>query len=58
MEEATFSSPAIAEEMKRVYGDNAKVVKIDMRHEEEVRKYVMNIEEARKKAATSKLHFP
>lgn len=58
MEEAAFSSPPIAEEIKRVYGDSAKVIKINMRHEEEVRKYVMNIEEARKKAATSRLHFP
>ena len=58
MEHTTFSSPAIARAMKKIYGSSTKVVKIDMRHEEEVRKYVMKIEEAHKKAAESKLTFP
>jgi len=58
MEQSIFSSPAIAKEMKRIYGTSTKVVKIDMHHEEEVRKYVMKIEEAHKKAAESKLTFP
>ena len=58
MEQSTFSSPAIAKEMKKIYGSRAREVKIDMRHEEEVRKYVMKIEEAHKKAAESKLTFP
>ena len=58
MEQSMFSSPAIAKEMKRIYGSRTEVVRIDMRHEEEVRKYVMKIEEAHKKAAESKLTFP
>jgi len=58
MGQSIFSSPVIAKEMKKIYGSNAKVVKIDMRHENEVRKYVTKIEEAHKKAAQSKLTFP
>ncbi len=58
MEHTTFSSPAIAKEMKRIYGNRTKVVRIDMRHEEEVKKYVMKIEEAYRKAAESELTFP
>ena len=52
------NSPAIALEMKRIYGDKCKTFKIEMLYEDEVRKYVMNIEEAHKKAAHSTLHFP
>jgi len=53
----TFTSPAIAKEMARIYGDSTKVVKIEMRHEQEVKNYVMKIEKAHKKAAGSKLNF-
>lgn len=58
MEHSTFTSPAIAEEMQRIYGSSTKVINIKIRHEEEVKKYVMGIEDAHKKAATSKLAFP
>ncbi|MFX1555030.1 MAG: hypothetical protein ACFFBV_13980 [Promethearchaeota archaeon] len=58
MEADTFSSPAIAKRMKRIYGDKTKEVKITLLHEKEVRDYVMSIEEAHKKAAKSKLTFP
>ena len=58
MERITFSSPEIAQEMQRVYGNKSSLVKITMRHEEEVKKYVMKIEEAHDKAANSKLSFP
>ncbi len=57
MGNSIFSSPAIAKEMRKIYGSSTRVVQIDMRHEEEVRKYVMKIEEAHKKAAKSKLTF-
>ena len=53
-----MDSPAIAKEMLRVYGDKCKVIKVEMLYEEEVRKYVMGIEDAHKKAAHSTLHFP
>ena len=48
---------AIAEEMKRVYGDKCKVIKIEMLYEEEVQKYVMGIEKANRKAKNSTLVF-
>lgn len=58
MEPATFSSPAIAKKMERVYGNRTKRVTIELLHEKEVKDYVMSIEEAHKKAAKSKLTFP
>lgn len=57
-ESTTFSSPAIAKKMERVYGSSAKRVKIELLHEKEVKDYVMSIEEAHKKAAKSKITFP
>jgi hypothetical protein len=57
-EPTTFSSPAIAKKMERVYGSSAKKIKIELLHEKEVRDYVMSIEAAHKKAAKSKLTFP
>ena len=57
MEKVTFSSPEIAKEVKKRYGASAVVVRFDMSHEEEVRKYVMKIEDAHKKAASSTLSF-
>lgn len=57
MKRTTFSSPKIAKAMEQVYGKNTKVMKIEMQHEDEIKKYVMEIEEAHKKAACSKLAF-
>lgn len=57
MKKVAFSCPEIAKEIKKRYGTNAVVVRFDMRHEEEVRKYVMKIEDAHKKAASSTLSF-
>ncbi|MBF8303955.1 MAG: hypothetical protein HW399_330 [Dehalococcoidia bacterium] len=57
MKSPIFSSPQIAKEMKHKYGNRAKKVRIEMLYEEEVKNYVMKIEEAHKKAAESKLHF-
>ena len=58
MVETVYKSPEIAREMKRIYGSDAKVVKIALRHKRVVRNYVMKIEEAHQKAADSKLRFP
>lgn len=57
MKGPTFSSPTIAKEMKRIYGNRAKMIKVQMRHEDAVKNYVMKIEEAHKRAAKSKLIF-
>ena len=58
MAERIYSSPAIAKEMKRLYGSDTKVVTIEMRHKKAVKDYVMKIEEAHKRAAKSTLRFP
>ena len=42
--------------MERIVG--ARIVKIDMLYEKEVREYMMKIEEAHKRAANSTLTFP
>lgn len=55
MAEIVFSSPAIAKEIQKRYGNKSKVIKINMRHEEEVKDFVMKIEKAHKNAANSKL---
>lgn len=55
--ERTFSSPIIATEMKREFGSSTQVVKIELRHEDDVKKYVMRIEKGRNKPATNKLPF-
>ena len=57
MERVRFTSPAIAKEMERVYGNSAEVIKIKMRHEKEINGYVKKFEEAHKKTAKSKLSF-
>ena len=58
MTDNVYSSPQIAKEMKSIFGSRAKVEKISMRNKGEIKKYVMKIEEAHKKAAESKLKFP
>ncbi len=55
--EKMYSSPSIAKEVQRVYGDKAKVVDVPMRHEQTVRRFVTKIEQAHKDAAKSKLVF-
>ena len=57
MKKATFSSPKIARMIQRQYGSNAKVVKIDIKHADQVREYVKKIEVAHKKAASSTVSF-
>ncbi len=52
-----FSSPVIAKEMERIYGGKTEVIRMEIRHEEEVDSYVAEIEEAHNKAADSKLTF-
>lgn len=46
-------SSLIGEEMKKIFGEDAKTVKIKMLYEKEVRKYVLEIENAHKKASQS-----
>ena len=50
-------SAELARGMEEVLGPG-KVIKVKMLYEKEVRKYIMKIEKAHKKAAKSKLRFP
>jgi hypothetical protein len=52
-----FSSPEIARELQRKYGEKTEVVKVQMRHERAVRRYIVGFEDAQKRAAKSKLVF-
>jgi hypothetical protein len=54
--EQQFSSPALAKEMERIFGHKTEI-KIQMKHEAEIKKYLVQTEDAYKKAAKSKLHF-
>jgi hypothetical protein len=51
-----YSSPSLAKEMERIYGKKSEI-KIQMRHENEVKKFLIQTDQAYKKAAKSKLHF-
>lgn len=51
-----FSSPALTREMEKIYGQKAEIP-IKMCHENEIKKFLAQTEDAHKKAAKSKLHF-
>ena len=57
MKQEKFSSLALAQKIKRKYGNNAKSVAVKTRYEREINDYVMSIEDAHKNAANSKLKF-
>lgn len=57
MGDRSFSSPAIARKMQIVYGSKAKVLKINIMHREDVKRYVNKIEEAHKQAANCEIAF-
>ena len=50
-------SGEIARELVRLFPSECKVIEIEMLHTKAVRKYVMGIEKAHKRAAKSKLQF-
>ena len=51
------TSSEIAKEMQRLFPNDCKIVEIKMLHTKAVRKYVMGIEKAHRKATHSKLSF-
>lgn len=54
---ASYTSPKIATELARAFGNSAKTVKVDIKHQEVVREFVKKIEVAHKQAEASKLVF-
>jgi hypothetical protein len=56
-QKTTFSSPAIARELKRVYGDQARTVRVEEKPQRDIHKLMRQIDIAHKKTAESKLIF-
>ena len=52
-----FTRPEVAEQMAQVFGKKAETVNVDMKHRQQVGKFVRKIEKARKQAAKSTLTF-
>ncbi len=52
-----FSSPDVAREMAKLFGNRVKKVKIDMKYTRPVRSFVGKIEKAHKRAAKGDLTF-
>ncbi|GMT40102.1 MAG: hypothetical protein IEMM0001_0837 [bacterium] len=55
--QSKFTSPKIAEEMKKKFGDQAETVTVTMKYRRQVGAFVKKIEKAHKKAGKSKLSF-
>ena len=52
-----FSSPNIAKEMKRKFGNQTETVTVTMKYQKQVGAFVRKIEKAHKNAGKSKLIF-
>ncbi len=55
--QSKFTSPKIAEEMKKKFGNEAETVTVTMKYRKQVGAFVRKIEKAHKKAGKSKLIF-
>ena len=53
----TSLSEQIAQEFQRLFPGETKIIKVKMLHEADVRKFIMGIEKAHKRASKSKLIF-
>ena len=51
-------STEIAEEMLKLYPDEAQVIEIEMKYDDEVKEYLQRIERAHRDAENSTLCFP
>jgi len=55
--QSRFTSPKIAEEIKKKFGNQAETVTVTMKYRKQVGAFVRKIEKAHKKAGKSKLVF-
>ncbi|NOZ87477.1 MAG: hypothetical protein GXP49_14640 [Deltaproteobacteria bacterium] len=55
--QSKFTSPNIAKEMKKKFGNQAETVTVTMKYRKQVGAFVKKIEKAHKKAGKSKLLF-
>jgi hypothetical protein len=53
----TYSSPKIAKELERQFGDVAKTVKVDMKYTKEIGSFINKVESAQRKTVGSQLAF-
>lgn len=53
----TYSSPQIAKELAKVFGDKASEVKVTVRASKDVPRYLEKVAAARRKSAQSTLRF-
>ena len=52
-----FSSPSTISNLERQFGQKAKSVKIEMKHQKQVRRYIERLDEIRSKTPKEKLIF-
>lgn len=53
----TYSSPKIARELSRKFGNHVKTVKVEMKFTREIGRFVQRVEAAHQRTASSKLVF-
>ncbi len=53
----TYSSPKIARELGKRFGDQSKTVKVKMKFTKEIGRFVQNVNAAHRRTAKSKLVF-
>ena len=53
----TYSSPKIAKELGKQFGNAAQTVKVDMKYTKEIGHFINKVESAQRKTAGSQLAF-
>jgi hypothetical protein len=53
----TYSSPKIAKELSRQFGNAAQTVKVDMKYTKEIGHFINKVESAQRKTVGSQLAF-
>lgn len=53
----SYASPKIVRELEKVFGRNVSTVKVTMRDNKDVPRFIRKVEEAHKKAGKSRLQF-
>jgi len=56
-EQAKFTSPKIAEEIKKKFAQQTEIISINMKYKRNIGRFIRKIERAHKKAAKSTLSF-
>ena len=56
-EQAKFTSPRIAKEIKKKFAEQTEIISIDMKYKRNIGRFIRKIERAHKRAAKSTLSF-